>query len=683
MSLDGFKSYRGYKGHFDRLQTKQLTITDTIESSMIIDITDENALVVRKNNDGDDVFQVDTLNSQININGDLDITGTISYTDQSAFTTTDNILIAATNNLTDSVDTGLLFNYDTTKYTGLYRDETTKDWHLIKELTGLPTTHIGAHTLDNLSINKLTCSEIDINTLNLTSTGAQKIRMTFDADHGYIEYATNNFGGRSGYLGYGTSLSNNFTIHNERTSGDIRLTTNGNILLNGTNVTNEISTNASDISTNQTNISTNQTNISTNASNISTNASNISTNQTNISTNQTNISTNATDISNIVEWTHTATEDFNMGGHEILNCSNINADTPIYINYKSDGVTPAVRFVDSGGYMYIQAGNSTSGSHHMRLSGIGGSLLDALVIDSDQMQLKYSNNIYTLNTVATANNHMQIISKSNDSNHNKCSLSLETAGGVLKLENAYDNDPPGHATYNYCRLTNTTSKTLEMPEIKMGGDIDMDENDITNLTALHMVNSSIVSNPSLNTLEFNNNGSLAFFIDGALTMNTNIDMFNRSIINCSDPVNNQDVATKKYVDDHRTPTQICKFYGVGVSNSWHTFVCNMDDASSNLNHIFFSPYNVLIKKMVFQFDGDINSSQVFECELSDSSSFTTVTTISGVPASQTSPVFVTLNSVDPSLEYEADEQDSIYLRGRFGAVDDAEITITCWGYVWE
>ena len=53
----------------------------------------------------------------------------------------------------------------------------------------------------------------------------------------------------------------------------------------------------------------------------------------------------------------------------------------------------------------------------------------------------------------------------------------------------------------------------------------------------------------------------------------------------------------------------------------------------------------------------------------------------GVPAGSDDRVLATLT--DAGLEYYADEVDTIYLRGKFSSGDDAEITISCWGWVWE
>ena len=85
--------------------------------------------------------------------------------------------------------------------------------------------------------------------------------------------------------------------------------------------------------------------------------------------------------------------------------------------------------------------------------------------------------------------------------------------------------------------------------------------------------------------------------------------------------------------------------------------------------------------MVLQFDGDTNNGNTYQCDLSDTDAFIGNTSITGVPAGSDDRVLATLT--DGGLESYADEVDTIYLRGKFSSGDDAEITISCWGWVWE
>ena len=469
MSLDGYQSIRNYKGGFDKLTTKDLTVSRglTSDGDVVIDVTSESALDVRRNNDGDSVLLVDTVDSTVNINGDVNVTGAITYADQLAFTTSDNLLIDGSGNLTDSVDLGLLFNYNSTKYAGLYRDETAKEWRLIKDLVGLPTTHVGVHSLDSLSLDNLTCTSIILNKLGIDSSSTQKLSLDFAADHCYIEFATNNFSGRSASIGYPASASNNFTIQNERTTGDIRLIAPGSVLLNGNDVVSLISSNASDIADNASDIVDN-------AAAIADNASAIADNTAAIADNTIDIANNTADISDIISWEHKATEDFDMGGYEILNCSNINQGGILTMGNAGD-TTPYFRMLNSGGYAVLQGGSS-SGNNSMWFSGLSGARLDGLLMSVDGYKTtKYSDAVVTYHRHEVAKNQLRLLSTSNDSNAYACAISLETHGGIVKLETGFDNNPPGNSN-NFTRLTNSTANVLEMPEIEMQGDIDMDDN---------------------------------------------------------------------------------------------------------------------------------------------------------------------------------------------------------------
>ena len=116
-------------------------------------------------------------------------------------------------------------------------------------------------------------------------------------------------------------------------------------------------------------------------------------------------------------------------------------------------------------------------------------------------------------------------------------------------------------------------------------------------------------------MEFYTNGNLALMIEsnGVLVSNSNHGMNNAyRVINCLDPTADQDVATKAYVEN--TPKLICRFHGINVSSSWKTFMCDMTDTGNNANYGFFAPYKVQINRMVFQFDGDTNNGNTFQCD---------------------------------------------------------------------
>lgn len=111
----------------------------------IVDSTQEEAFVVRKNNDGDDVLTVNTSASEVKINGNLDVQGSLTYVSSTAIDTEDELILLASNNIADTRDIGFfgLYNDGTNRYAGLFRDASDSGkFKLFRGLTVLPTTSI-------------------------------------------------------------------------------------------------------------------------------------------------------------------------------------------------------------------------------------------------------------------------------------------------------------------------------------------------------------------------------------------------------------------------------------------------------------------------------------------------------------------------------------------------------------
>ena len=83
-----------------------LSLSEVIQGTSTIDVTSTEALLVRKNGDGGDVFTVDTTNSKI-IVGDISLSGS-TISDNSALTISsgDDIIIDATSDINLDADGG-------------------------------------------------------------------------------------------------------------------------------------------------------------------------------------------------------------------------------------------------------------------------------------------------------------------------------------------------------------------------------------------------------------------------------------------------------------------------------------------------------------------------------------------------------------------------------------------------
>jgi hypothetical protein len=111
----------------------------------IVDSTQAEAFVVRKNQDGDDVLTVDTSASEVKINGNLNVQGTLTYVSSTAIDSIDELILLASNNVADLRDIGFfgLYNDGTNRYAGLFRDASDSGkFKLFRGLTALPTTSI-------------------------------------------------------------------------------------------------------------------------------------------------------------------------------------------------------------------------------------------------------------------------------------------------------------------------------------------------------------------------------------------------------------------------------------------------------------------------------------------------------------------------------------------------------------
>ena len=221
MSVDGYKSS-------DHLTTKYLNATAGIttqrltvnqlnmnDGTLVVDSTNTEAFAVRKNADGEDVLLVDTENSKVNVRGDFDVVGTFTYTGQNIFQQVDNIGIMASENDGDSVDTEMLWK-NSGGYTGLYRDYSDGEWHLVEGVASEPTTSVGAGSYANLNVAEPTSSS-HCATKNYVDTSVSSIDFSpyflksggsFSGD---IKLEGNTLFLRNGTPGYVYSLSYNAT----------------------------------------------------------------------------------------------------------------------------------------------------------------------------------------------------------------------------------------------------------------------------------------------------------------------------------------------------------------------------------------------------------------------------------------------------------------------------------------
>jgi len=147
---------------------------------LVVDSTQAEALVVRKNNDGEDVLVVNTLDGKMTLTGDLNITGNLTYGSQNVFVSEDNIIKLANGNASDTVDIGFYGQYNSsgTKYSGVVRDASDGIWKFFKDITTEPTNTInfGSDPYADLRVAGLTASTLTgtISTAaqpNITSLG--------------------------------------------------------------------------------------------------------------------------------------------------------------------------------------------------------------------------------------------------------------------------------------------------------------------------------------------------------------------------------------------------------------------------------------------------------------------------------------------------------------------------------
>ena len=114
------------------------------------------------------------ITGNVNICGDLNIHGDITQVNSSIVTIEDNIFKIANNNPGNSVDIGIYGEYNSSNYTGLFRDVSNDTWRLFKGLQTEPTTTIDitdpTYEKDNLIVGDFEACSIVSQDVILTST---------------------------------------------------------------------------------------------------------------------------------------------------------------------------------------------------------------------------------------------------------------------------------------------------------------------------------------------------------------------------------------------------------------------------------------------------------------------------------------------------------------------------------
>ena len=143
MSVDGYKSAKYYKVETDHLKTKYLNATAgiTTQRLTVLCIHEKHVLTVGvlpnskrlcvcAIHDQCAIIHIQLIHRKMNVRGNFDVVGNFTYTGQNIFQQVDNICITASDNNGDSVDLGMLWK-NSGGYTGLYRDYSDEEWHLI------------------------------------------------------------------------------------------------------------------------------------------------------------------------------------------------------------------------------------------------------------------------------------------------------------------------------------------------------------------------------------------------------------------------------------------------------------------------------------------------------------------------------------------------------------------------
>lgn len=137
--------------------------------------------------------------SNLTIQGDLTVAGTQFINSASSITTEDNILLLASNNTADVIDTGFaaLYNDGVNKYRGLICDVSTTDnrFKLFEGTTSLPVSTADTSDLANLELYDLFCNDATINSVSFnsfyTSTNSSIATNAADITANYISITAN------------------------------------------------------------------------------------------------------------------------------------------------------------------------------------------------------------------------------------------------------------------------------------------------------------------------------------------------------------------------------------------------------------------------------------------------------------------------------------------------------------
>lgn len=124
-----------------------------------------------------DNASLQTVTGPVAFNGNVFFEGAVTYVGAQNLTVEDSIITLADNNTADVVDIGIVGRYDTTKYTGFFRDASDGVWRLFKDYTAYSNTNTtiditnASYAYADLVVQKLTANS----TVDSTSTSTGSI----------------------------------------------------------------------------------------------------------------------------------------------------------------------------------------------------------------------------------------------------------------------------------------------------------------------------------------------------------------------------------------------------------------------------------------------------------------------------------------------------------------------------
>jgi hypothetical protein len=164
-----------------------------------------------------------TINGDVNISGNLSITGNTTFINVASYVVNDPLLYIAGNNYTsDIVDIGFVGNYSngacTTLHTGVFRDAGTKEWYVFENYAVEPYNNVIDPAGNNFTISVLNAT---LRTSNIILGGANAItwiRSSYDtaniaiANVNYVNTAMQAAFTQANNVGGSVTTANNIAI---------------------------------------------------------------------------------------------------------------------------------------------------------------------------------------------------------------------------------------------------------------------------------------------------------------------------------------------------------------------------------------------------------------------------------------------------------------------------------------